>query len=685
MGVFARAAEVRGWRLEVSNPRTPAYWVEKLFGGGDMTASGIRVTPENALGVTAIFDAVRAISEDLATLPFYTYEQLKPRGRRMATELPIYNLLLETPNPEMDSVNFKESLQGHCLLRGNCYAEIDWDQGMRPRALWPLRPDKMRVMRNGVDVVIDDGEAKHGELVYRYTLPNGQTKDFPAYRIFHVRGFGSDGILGYSPITLAREAVGLAMATEEFGGRFFGNDARPGVVLTHPGHLSKTAKEDLRESWDDRHKGLSNAQRVAVLEEGLSITEVGIPPEDAQFLQTRTFQLNEVARMFRFPPHMLAELTKETGSTSATESLDYTKFTMRPWCVRWEKQADKVLLPGTGRFFTRHQMSALLRGDDKTRWETHQVRWQMGAASADDALEDEDENPLPDGLGSHYYVPLNYVRVDSPDVGSGTPPQPKEPGDQVNPNGGHSLRSARNAVARGRLRDAYRPLFADAFGRCLRREEADVMRQARKSFGTRGAGDFDTFLDSFYGQDSHGDYVARAVRPVIESYGEAVGNDACDEINSDFADVSESCRAMLGKYTGDLSAGWCRRSSGALSNRAKEAIGAGTDPLEALQSQFDDWASWRTASTAASEATQCAGAVTRQAWRDSGIRKVSWVARDMCPHCVALSGLVRGIDEPFLTKGQPFEADGAEPLVPDSNIHHAPAHDRCICDLAPVR
>jgi HK97 family phage portal protein len=685
MGIFARAA-TRGWRLEVSNPRTPAYWVEKLFGGGDLTASGIRVTPENALGVAAIFAAVRNISEDIATLPMYTYEQLKPRGKRQADELPIYNLLLETPNPEMDSVSWKEALQGHLLLRGNCYAEIDWDQGMRPRALWPLRPDKMRVMRNGVDVAITDGQAKPGELVYRYTLPGGQIKDFAAYRIFHVRGFGSDGILGYSPIHLAREAVGLAMATEEFGGRFFGNDARPGVVLTHPGHLSKTAKADLREDWEDRHKGLTNAQRVAVLEEGLSVTEVGVPPEDAQFLQTRTFQLNEVARMFRMPPHMLAELTKETGSTSATESLDYTKFTMRPWCVRWEKQADKDLLPGTGRYFTRHQMAALLRGDDKTRWETHQVAWQMGAKNANDALEDEDENPLPGDQGTRYFVPLNYVPVDSVDVGSGTPPQPKEPGDQVNPNGGRSQRSARNAVARGRLRDAYRPLFADAYGRSLRREEADVMRQARKSFGSRGAGDFGDWLDAFYAADSHGDYVARALRPALDSYGDAIGADAADEINAQAPDVTDGVRSMLTGYLTDASAGWCRRSRGALAGVMADAATTAADPVEALQAQFDDWASWRPASQAADESTRAAGAITRQAWRGSGIRNVSWVARDSCPYCTALHGQVRAIDEPFLAKGQPFEADGAdEPLVPESNVHHAPIHDRCICDLAPAR
>jgi HK97 family phage portal protein len=684
MGIFARAAEVRGWRLEVSNPRTPAYWVEKLFGGGDMTASGIRVTPENALGVTAIFAAVHMIAEDIATLPLYTYEQLKPRGKRMATELPIYNLLLNQPNPEMTSVNMTEAQMGHVLLRGNYYTEIDWDQGMRPLALWPLRPDKMRVLRNGVDVVINDGQAQAGELVYRYTLPNGQEKDFPAYRIHHVRGFGGDGIIGYSPIRLAREAVGLAMATEEFGGRFFGNDARPGVVLTHPGHLSKTAKEDLRDSWEDRHKGLSNAQRVAVLEEGLSVTEIGVPPEDAQFLQTRTFQINEAARMYRIPPHMLAELTKETGSTSATESLDYTKYSLRPWAVRREKQIDKDLLPGTGRYFAHHQMSALLRGDDLSRWQTNQVKWQIGTHNANDILEDEDENPLPGDLGSRYFVPLNYVPVDDVGVGSGTPPQPKEPGDQINPNGGHSMRSARNAVARGRLRDAYRPLFADALGRCLRREEADVMRQARKSFGSRGAGDFDGWLDTFYGQDQ-ADFVARAVRPVIESYGEAIGQDACDQVGASFADGQDSIRAMLGTYTSDLAGGWCRRSRGGLSNRAKEAATTGTDPLEALQAQFDDWSAWRVASTAVSEATQCSGAITVQAWRDAGIPRKTWVAQDSCPHCLALHGAVRGIDEPFLVKGQPVEADGADPLLPEYDIHHAPAHDRCICDLAPVR
>ncbi|HLY13139.1 MAG TPA: phage portal protein, partial [Candidatus Limnocylindrales bacterium] len=270
MAIFAQPlGEARGWRLQVSNPRSPAYWVQKLFGGGIETASGKRVTPDVAMTMSAVFASVRILSEDIGTLPFGVYQKTAT-GRQEEPNHPVEFLMARKANPEMTGIDFRQTIQGHAALRGNGYAEKQYDQGGRPIALWPLRPDQMQVGRNGQNGV-SIAAAKPGELLYLYRLPNGEIKVFSRDQIFHLKGISGDGLVGYSPVAMAREAIGLGLATEEFGSRFFANDARPGVALKAPGQLSDRTLENLEKSWADRHQGLNNAQRVAILEEGLDI------------------------------------------------------------------------------------------------------------------------------------------------------------------------------------------------------------------------------------------------------------------------------------------------------------------------------------------------------------------------------------------------------------------------------
>ena len=277
--------------------RAVNWWESAMVIGG--SSSGVAVTPDSALTNAAVFACVRILSETLASLPLITYER-KGRARQRATEFYLYPLLHDEPNEWMTSFEYRETLQGHLALWGNAFSEITYDGAGRVTSLFPLRPDKMKGIK-----------LEGGRRLYKYELPNHTEIWLDGERIWHLRAFG-DGTWGYSPIQLMRNAVGLALAMEKFGSKFFGNGARPGGVLEHPGRLGGEAQGRLRESWNEMHSGLDNAHKVAILEEGMKWHEIGMPLEDAQFLEGRKFQGTEIARMYRVPPHMIADLDKAT-------------------------------------------------------------------------------------------------------------------------------------------------------------------------------------------------------------------------------------------------------------------------------------------------------------------------------------------------------------------------------------
>jgi len=361
--------------------------------------TGVSVTETTALSVVTVYACVRILSETLASLPLLLYKRLG-RGKQRAVEHPLYQILHDVPNPEMNSFTFRETLMAHLVTWGNAYAEIEWDNYTKVKALWPLRPDRMQVWR------------ENGEIVYKYLLPNSAgIAVLPSYRIWHIPGLGFDGLIGYSPITLAREAIGLSLATEEFGARFFSNGAAPGGVLEHPAKLSKEAQENLRKSWNEMHSGLSNQHRVAILEEGMKWSKVGMPLNDAQFLETRKFQRNEIASFFHIPPHMIGDLERATFSNIEEQALEFVVYTMRPWLVRWEQSINQKLLTPDERaeYFAEFLVDGLLRGNIQARYQAYATGRQWGWLSANDIRELENQNPLPGEEGDIYLNPMNMV------------------------------------------------------------------------------------------------------------------------------------------------------------------------------------------------------------------------------------------------------------------------------------
>ena len=364
------------------------------------SAAGQNVNEFTAMQTMAVYACVRILAESIAGLPLHVYEY-RGNGKERVPEHPLYFLLHDSPNPEMTSFIFRETAMIHLLLWGNSYAQILRDGRGRVVGLYPLLPNRMSVERNDA-----------GEIIYTYTPmidanPNFKDKGQIRLRkedVLHILGLGFDGLVGYSPIAMAKNAIGIALATEEYGAAFFRNGARPGGVLEHPGVLKDPSK--LRESWHAVYGGAMNTGRIAVLEEGVKYQQIAIPPEEAQFLETRKFQIDEIARLYRVPPHMIGDLEKSSFNNIEQQSLEFVKYTLNPWVVRWEQSLQKALLSEKERkeYFIRFKVDGLLRGDYKSRMEGYAIGRQNGWLSANDIRSLEDINPIEGDEGGDLYL-----------------------------------------------------------------------------------------------------------------------------------------------------------------------------------------------------------------------------------------------------------------------------------------
>lgn len=363
------------------------------------STSGKRVNERSAMQMTAVYSCVRILSEAVAGLPLHLY-RYTDTGTEKATDSPLYFLLHDEPNPEMTSFVFRETLMTHLLLWGNAYAQIIRNGKGEVVALYPLMPDRMTVDRN-----------KNGRLYYEYTVSSDDapinkqsTVRLEPCDVLHIPGLGFDGLVGYSPIAMAKNAIGLAISAEEFGSKFYANGATPSGILEFPGTVKEPEK--IRESWNKGFAGSSNSHKVAVLEEGMKYTPISISPNEAQFLETRKFQINEIARIFRVPPHMVGDLEKSSFSNIEQQSLEFVKYTLEPWLVRWEQSMTRSLIPQNdkSKYFIKFNVDGLLRGDYQSRMSGYATARQNGWMSANDIRELENLDRIPPELGGDLYL-----------------------------------------------------------------------------------------------------------------------------------------------------------------------------------------------------------------------------------------------------------------------------------------
>jgi len=467
-----RASIGQSWHVSQAPPGSI------VRGYGD-TYAGEDVDPEIALSVTAWIAGTRILGEGVSSLPLILYRRLKGGGKERAVDHPYYNLLHDAPNPEHPSMVFRELLQNSLVLCGNAYAQKVYNGAGRIIELWPLRGDRMRVERIG------------GRRVYHYLTARGAQRDFNAEEILHIPGFGFDGLVGYSLVYLARHAIALSIALEKYGSKFFANGAWPGIVLEHPKRLTQEAQDNLKDSFMESHGGTDQSHGVFIAEEGMKATQMDLSPETSQMVETRRFQVAEVARILRIPLAMLEEHTASATYASVEQfMLSYVNHTLRPWLVRWEQMLSLSLLTPAERkeIFFEHLIDGLLRGDAQGRATALNTQRNAGVLNADEWREIENRNPLPNGEGQIFWRPLNMANVD----------------DQ---------------------KRAFEPLFQEIANRITRREIHDL-REAGRKFQKKPLEEWNAWLSAFYAE--HREFIERAFQPAVEALAGALGQPVPD-------------------------------------------------------------------------------------------------------------------------------------------------------------
>lgn len=478
---------VSQFRSSLENPQTPlsypAEWLLDIFNGG-RTDSGIRVSEMTALQVTTVLACVHLVSGAMGFLDLRVYERQiasdKRVSKRVAYEHDLFDLLHYEPNDEMSAFTFRRTLQAHALLWGNLYAEIQRDSGNRAVAIWPRNPARTRPYRLGQSLVIAGEKIAAGSLVYKTTegmdevstpdgevTPNTPERVIPKEDMVHIPGLALDGRLGQSTVQLARQALGLALATEKFGAKFFGNGARSYGVLQHPAALSAKALNELRKSIQEAYGG-ENVQRPMILEEGMTWKETSTKPNEGQFLETRMFQVSEICRVFGVPPHMVAETEKTNRANTEQVGLEFVTFALSPWLKAWEQELKRKLFPRVGRnanrYFAMFDTRPLTMPDAEARRNFYNSGKQWGWLSSNDVREMEHLNPIEDASGDGYWMPINMQDMESAYSEPAQGPGPADPAEEANPND--------DKVAKRFIR-AYFRLFRDAFGRVLARPDVD--------------------------------------------------------------------------------------------------------------------------------------------------------------------------------------------------------------------
>jgi HK97 family phage portal protein len=534
----------------------PSQWLMDWLGAGK-SSTGIDVHETTAMQSVAVYACVKVLAETMAALPLIVYQRLPNGGKARATSHPLYRILHDAPNPEMSASDFRATMETHLNLWGNAYAEIERDVSGRPIALWPLRPDRMQIWRGFQDT--------NYQLEYLYSLYNGGSVTLAPSQVLHLKNLSIDGIRGLSPIAHLREAVGLALALESYAGHFFGNDSTPGGFLSHPGKLSETARENLKKGWEAGHRGLDQTNRMAVFEEGITFQKVGIPPEDAQFLGSRQFQLTEIARMFRVPQHLVGELGRVTHANIEHMGIDYVTHTIRPKAVNWEEAIMQKLFSESeqGSYFAEFLFADLLRGDLASRYAAYAVGKQWGWLNSNEIRDMENMNPISDEDGGNdYMAPLNM----GPLQALAAPPV-VDPAAEAGAAGSEDVPSERDVV--------WQRWFTEKIEAILRRERTDVLQNAQKLLRKGDLRGFQRWLSGFYAED-HPKWMEERLAPLFKGEPES----------------------FVAEYVSDFSLRHSQKSLQALQNAIASQNG---HSLEALEGVFGTWESERSLEIVKSE------------------------------------------------------------------------------------
>jgi HK97 family phage portal protein len=642
----------------------PAKWLTEAL-TVQKSASGVSVSETTAMRCSAVYACVRVLAETISSLPLPVYRRLPSGGKERDINHPLYTVLHDQSNPEMTAMSFRETMVGYLALWGNAYAEIEFGGGGQVVALYPLRPDRMSVKRNDA-----------GRLAYHYRKGSGDVAVMPFEKVLHIPGLGFNGVTGQSPIALSRDAVGLALAAEESGSTFFANDSTPGGVLTSPEIIDEEAGKKLKKSWNAAHSGMGNSRKVAVLDGGITWQSIGIPPEDAQYIETRKFQTTEIARIFRVPPHMIQDLERATFTNIEHQSIDFVVHTIRPWLVRIEQSILMKLFSPVERktHVAEHLVDGLLRGDTVSRYQAYATARQNGWFNADEIRELENKNPIPDGSGKDYWRPLNMVPTSEP-------PQTNQE---------RELRSASSPMmARVSVRESYHKIIEDAMKRAIRGVQRNINREAKG----KPPEILLPWLDDYTHMGAI-EFIASQLRAPIISLAEAIYPLAVNEVGgaTDYT-MDEVVAECMNSHVEALAF----RESRRIYNSIKEAVEERSLRAEfnvdgVLQTYFAAAVDDSGARVASWETVRTDGLVTKAVTVRAGVPSIAWAQTEydnvFCEQLhgesVELDGTCSGPS--FVNRGHLYEvrSEGrVTSMTPSWNVVTPPLMQGCTCTIKP--
>ena len=580
------------------------FWYEPLGKWKD----GVDVSPESAMTATPVWAAVNIIAGTIGSMPLFLYQESDGGGKEKATGLPLFDVLRWQPNSFQSAVEFYEMGQGHLLLRGNAFFRLETSRADELIGIVPLHPDKMKLKLVG------------GMVEYHYAQSSGTPMVFSSEEILHVKGLSSDGLIGYSPITVGAGAIALSQHAERYGSKFFSNSATPSGILSHPGKLKPEARSNIKKSWQSAH-GSGKQHSVALLEEGLSWTAMSVSPEEAQFLQTRKYQAEEISRLFGVPPHKLQMLDRSTFSNVVESNKSFAIDCIRPWAVRWEQAIRKSILERfypDQNLFTEFSMDALMRPDKMVRAQANQIALQNGALTINEWRASENMNPLGDRAGEVNWMPLNIAPVSVAESSTDEEDQRESLRNELRRvnfvvDDDINLRELRSLANRRKISEATKPIMKEVAQRLLRREVKAVKRLMTKELSglpsgreLRGTDSFYTSLDEFYDGEFN-DVVRDAFLPVIRSYGREIYTQASLEIGfpPEFTDELEE---FVRGYVDVLVIQYVTQSRQTLQG----IISAENfhDLLNELEIQLQEWLDKRAKKVATRQATEGNGALS---------------------------------------------------------------------------
>ena len=618
-----------------------------LLAAGYGTSSGVNVTPSTAMQCVAVFSCIRILGESLGQLPLILYRK-EGNGKVRAVDHPLYSVLHDKPNSYQTSFEFRELGMNRLNLRGNYYSFINWVGTGKKRRVHELLPLTSVTVKQNAD----------WGLEYQARIGN-KTETIPPGNIFRVIGLSLDGFTGVSPITYTKESIGLALATEKHGGNVFKRGGRPSGVLTHPLTLSKEAAGRISESWQKNHGG-NKQGGTAVLEEGMKYDAISMTNEDAQFLETRKFQKPEIASIFRVPPHMIGDLEKSSFSNITQQSLEFAKFTILPWAIRWEQCISRDLLSEEEReqgYFVEFLMDGLERADIETRYKVYRSGVNAGILNPNECRGKENLNPYEGG--DTYRMPLNM-----------------QPHDKPLPEKGFKSKSTSSVAARNKLRTEYHKRLLIASSTMMGLEIAALRKGIKEHVDSKSTETLAEWLEEFYRKYPSD----KNLKKLLAEYLKKVSNAA-------LADTDAEAAEALDQFISDYLETFSERHTGSSLGQLKALI-RDTDPLELsdiLNTRLDEWGETRAGKIAGREVVQASEGISRFTWAAAGAISLVWVTQGSktCPFCQQLEGKKVGILDAFVDRGSSITADDGSGMKIYGKKLHAPIHAGCVCTTMP--